>query len=103
MFYNIAKKQEVNPFENVTMVAFAHWSTAGSCYNLKQGFDMIPDIEVKAHRVCNTWLVCYPLSVMDFVTRITWFSANQGLFVHNHDKIGFKIVDNVLLLRCGQW
>lgn len=103
-FYNIAKKQEVNPFADVTKVAFAFFfSSGGGCYKLKRHFDSLPDIKVTAEKVCDSWAPCYPLEVMDFVTQIKWFSPTQGLFLYHYDKIGFKIVGDTMILRCGQW
>ena len=91
--YNIAKKQEVNPFENVNMVSLAQFSMGREI--LKNFLDKKSD-SVTTRKIDDTWVILYDVSHLDFTTLLVWFSPTRGKFQFKNTWIHFNIEEDTM-------
>lgn len=91
--YNIAKKQEINPFDGVNYVRLSSYS---------QGEDILSSLlnqcdVVETRKINGRWTILYPLHLLDFVTLISWISPLRGKFQYRNKSIHFIIEDDVMV------
>lgn len=92
MHYNIAKKQEINPFENVKYIKLSSFS---------KGFEILLPIvnsseEVITRKINGSWVILYPVESLNFTTVIKWLEPLRGKFYVKHNSIHFSIEEDIL-------
>jgi len=91
--YNIAKKIEINPFENVKLVKLANYSMGRDI--LKPFLDKKAD-SVETRKIDDTWVILYDVSHLDFTTLLVWMSTERGKFQFKNAWIHFSIEDDTM-------
>lgn len=86
--YNIAKKQEINPFEEVKFVKLSNYSTGRDI--LKPFLDKKSD-SVETRKIDDTWVILYDVSHLNFTTLLVWMSVERGKFQFKNMWIHFSI------------
>jgi hypothetical protein len=91
--FNIAKKVEVNPFENVAYVALSEHSSG---QNVLKPFLDYHSEEVVTRKVNNTWTIMYQIGLLDFTTLVQWYAPYRGKFHFKNSSIHFRIEEDVM-------
>ena len=91
--FNIAKKVEVNPFENVKVVTLAQFSMGREI--LKNYLDRNA-LSVETRKINDSWVIAYDVSLLDFTTLLVWFNPGRGKFQFKTAWIHFNIEDDVM-------
>lgn len=86
--YNIAKKQEINPFDGVKVVTVANFSRGKEL--LQPYLDKKSDT-VETRKVGDSWVIAYSIEHLDFTTLVDWFSPSRGKFQFKAHWIHFTI------------
>ncbi len=102
MFYNIAKNQQVNPFENLIGIAL------GSGEHTTQGFRdfknyVHKNFTPKTEAIGEKWHMIFPMKSLNFTTRISWYdnSTTRGKFTFANDCVYFRIDEENKILFIG--
>lgn len=75
--FNIGKKIEINPFENVKYVRVAASNNAtNGLYKLLND----KAIKVETRKIDGVFQILYDVELLDFTTLITWFAPYRGKF-----------------------
>lgn len=91
--YNIAKKQEVNPFDGVKFVKLSNYSMGRDI--LKPFLDKKSD-SVETRKIDDTWVVLYDVSHLNFTTLLVWMNTERGKFQFKNAWIHFTIEDDII-------
>lgn len=91
--YNIAKKQEINPFENVTVVTISNFSRGKEI--LQPYLDKISET-VETRKVNDCWVIAYNIEHLNFTTLVDWYSPSRGKFQFKSQWIHFTIENDVM-------
>lgn len=91
--FNIAKKVEVNPFENVQFVRLSEHSQANNI--LKPFLDAVSE-EVITKKINGSWIILYHLGALDFTTLVQWIEPFRGKFYFKNSSVHFKIVEDTM-------
>lgn len=94
--FNIAKKKEINPFEDVKAVVLSEHSY--SIEALRTFLDAVSDATgVSLVRRNGKWCIGYGLEHLDFVTLIKWHSPLRGKFYFKEKSVEFAIEDGTMI------
>lgn len=77
--YNIAKKIEINPFENVKWIILSN-QVPGISETILYKFLNKNASEVSTRKIGDSWRILYNIELMDFVTIINWLDVYRGTF-----------------------
>ena len=86
--FNLAKKVEVNPFENVTVVTLANYSRGK---DLLQGFLDKRSESVETRKIDDCWKIAYNIQHLDFTTLVEWLAPLRGKFYFRNHWVHFSI------------
>lgn len=92
--FNIGKKMEVNPFENVNYVKLSNSFTPG--YEKLKHFLNRKSESVTTRKINNEFVILYDIRHLDFITLIKWHSPDCGKFYMNEHSVHFRIEGDVL-------
>lgn len=93
--FNIGKKVEVNPFENVKYVKVAE----GACSNQVQSMNRFLHKKansVETRKIGDIFYILFNVELLDFTTLLKWLAPYRGIFWYNNHNIHFSIEDDVM-------
>jgi hypothetical protein len=91
--FNIGKKIEVNPFENVAYISLSAYSRGGDV--LRPFLDNKSE-EVVTRKINNSWTILYRIELLDFTTLVQWHDTDNGKFRFRNASVYFRIEDDVM-------
>lgn len=92
--YNIAKKQEINPFENVNYVRLAEYSEAK---NILESMLANKSESVETRKLDARWTILYNVEHLDFTTLVSWMTPNRGKFQFRNKWVHFSIEEDTMV------
>ena len=92
--FNIAKKVEVNPFENVKFVNLSSSFSYGA-EALRPFMDNVSE-DVVARKINGSWVILYHIGVLDFTTLVQWLEPFRGKFYYKNKSVHFRIEEDVM-------
>ena len=92
--YNIAKKQEINPFENVNYVRLAEYSEAK---NILENMLANKSDSVETRKLDTRWAILYNVEHLDFTTLVSWMTPNRGKFQFRNKWVHFSIEEDTMV------
>lgn len=96
--YNIGKKVEINPFEQVEYFHLSTTSNSSAVKTLKKVInkEAEPD-QVHAAKNNNDYLLVFDIGLLNFTAIIKWYSEVRGAFTFRGETIHFSIENQLLL------
>jgi hypothetical protein len=92
--FNIGKKIEINPFENVKYVVISSNISNGTAkldnYLHKKA------VEVTTKKINDRFIICFNVELLDFTTLLTWFEPFRGKFLINTSSVHFRIEKDIM-------
>jgi len=92
--YNIAKKVEVNPFENVNYVRLADYSEGK---NILETMLSEKSEVVETRKLDTRWVILYNVEYLDFTTLVSWMTPYRGKFQFRNRWIHFNIEEDTMV------
>jgi hypothetical protein len=91
--FNIGKKIEVNPFENVKFVRIADHCMLDKFISWlhKQA------TSVETRKVNDQWVVLFDVELLDFTTLLQWYAPYRGKFYFKSQSVQFLIEDDIMI------
>lgn len=93
--FNIGKKLQINPFEDVKFIKIAVTN---------HRTDVIAKLlndntqHIIHERNGNAWDILYPIEALDVLVVIQWFDPGRGKFKYDHKSFHFGISTDTLLI-----
>jgi len=75
--FNIGKKVEINPFENVKYVKL---SALNNATELLHKLLNTKSVSVETRKINDEFHILYNVELLDFTTLLTWFAPYRGKF-----------------------
>lgn len=94
--FNIGKKTEINPFENVKYVTMSS-NFANGAAKLEEFLNK-KAVEVVTKKINNRFVICFDIELLDFVTLLSWYAPYEGKFYFKSSSVHFSIEDD--LMKC---
>lgn len=92
--FNIGKKIEVNPFENVKYVTIASNMSNGTS-KLESFLHKKAD-EVSTKKINDKFIICFDVELLDFTTLLTWIAPYRGKFYVGSSSVHFSIENDLM-------
>ena len=92
--YNIAKKQEINPFDGINLIRLSEHSMGKN--NLKSYLDYKSN-KVETRKINDEWTILYNIDHLDYTTLVDWFSPGCGKFQFGNSWIHFRLEDDLMV------
>ena len=93
MHYNIGKKIEINPFENIKYVVISN----GTC-TLDRFIKFLDtnSESVETKKLNGSWKIMYNIGVLDYTTILTWYTPDRGKFYFQDRSIHFSLSEDTM-------
>lgn len=89
--FNIGKKIEVNPFDNVKYVKIS-----GSSIEILKSFLDKNSLSVETRKIGDKWYILYNVELLNFTTLLTWLAPYRGIFLFKGKSIHFLIENDIM-------
>lgn len=92
--FNIGKKVEINPFENVKHVTITS--------NMSDGTAKLDDflhkkaVKVTTKKINDRFIICFNVELLDFTTLLQWYEPYRGKFYVKNSSVHFRIEDDIM-------
>lgn len=95
--FNIGKKIEVNPFENVKWVRVSN----GACsYQIQclEKFLHKQSSSIETRKIGDLFYIMFNVELLNFTTLLKWIQPLRGIFWYNNHSIHFLIEEDTMVV-----
>lgn len=92
-YFNISKKMEINPFEDVSYVRIAYQNS-----NTEKLAKFLNDTarQAEAVKIDGLWTLLFSIDLLDFPSAITWYQPYRGKIKALGTSMEFRIEDGIM-------
>lgn len=91
--YNIGKKIEVNPFEDVKYVSIAQYS---GCVDKLRKYLNKKANSVETRKIGGEFVILYNVELLNYTTILRWIAPFRGVFYLEGKSVHFSIENDVM-------